>query len=407
MQEDAQFAVLHRKIFPAQLYVPRAAVQALLVRAVFFIYAPRLVGTFYVDVPTGVQAVVEVQDGGEVGHVLRRHTAVGQRGRKFAHQSLRINPFARVHEVDVGHNGTFLPHVARRQIKDVALAGQLAPRNGVTHVQCAVQEVAVPVEGGEYGHPHLAHILRRTVKESAIVLGGGVVHHLHVQRLRGRKADGSVHTRLIALDVVVEVAELAHADGIHPVFVTAQLNGLLAHSEGKAGSHAPRHRRHFDRRGKVVERVRVAVFVERLPEVVREVLAEVAQQLQPHAVQLEGGFFERTVVEAGRRRGVELQIHAAGTDGLSALGEAFEQRSPFFGLNQRVLRPHPRTGRQQADAEQDFRQIVTVSVHIGMQILGSAGQAGKRMPRSCPLYKCKGFIPKPKQKEAVFPPGMF
>lgn len=42
-----------------------------------------------------------------------------------------------------------------------------------------------------------------------------------------------------------------------------------------------------------------------------------------------------------------------------------------------------------------------------MQILGSAGQAGERMPRSYPLYKCKGFIPKLKQKETVFPPGMF
>ena len=307
------------EILEAGLHVPGAAVTPLFVTLGVLIDPRRLVGPLHIAVPSGMEAVVYVADGREILRVGGH----GGLGGQMADDAVLVELLLGVHQVEVGDPGASLVDVSAGEVEGAVALGHLGQRGGVAQLDGPVGVEAVPVGGIEEGHLGRLYAHGEARLIDLVVAARAVVHHLHTELLGGGDLPVGRQARLVAADHLVELAELAHLDGVDVVFVASQDEEVLPGRDREPIGEVEVDAGQLERRREVVERKGIHVFVERLAIIIGDVFAHVALNLHPHAVQLEVGSLELPVVKLGVGRGEYLEVH------LGVLNARFPMRQPL------------------------------------------------------------------------------
>ena len=121
---------------------------------------------------------------------------------------------------------------------------------------------SVPVHGTEKRDFRCLYPLRQTVQENVVVLSAPVVRNLEHEMLVRGELDHSHQSGLIDVYVIVEITEFPDLQCVQIPLIPCKRKELLACHKFEPVALMPCEIGIFYRRGEIVDRMRIAVFVE-------------------------------------------------------------------------------------------------------------------------------------------------
>jgi len=175
---------------------------------------------------------------------------------------LAVNGLSRIKSVEISHNRAFFVDVTAHEIVDVLTLGELAGRSRIHEMDSLVSKPSVPVGSSQHREFRRLNAFRKSIHKMVAVAAAPDVCHLKGELMVRARMHDSHESCLIYSNIIIEVTELPDLQGIEITLIAGESDELLTGHELEEIALVPFDVCIFYRRRKIVDRVRIAVFVE-------------------------------------------------------------------------------------------------------------------------------------------------
>ena len=183
MGKEKQFAIAHREILHTSLGIPGSTVKTFLKDAVCLVNTCRFVCSFDIHIPIGMNTIIKIGNGAEVFCILGCSRSNHGRTLQITDYAFTIQPFTRIHHINIGNNRTFLIHISRSQVINILAFGQLSPCGSIPQLKCFIYKKTIPIQSGYNRNLCLVDSGRKPIDVSIIIFTVTIIKHLQHQLL--------------------------------------------------------------------------------------------------------------------------------------------------------------------------------------------------------------------------------